>query len=92
MATSHSLEARRAVERVTSDSSLAFDVATELARALQLPGTNKTLGRKFVGFGLSALRDGASESEVEALFVKKTRNLASTARATRAREMAFAVP
>ena len=42
---------------------MAEDIATELARALQLPGTNRTLGRKFVGFGLSALRDYSSDAE-----------------------------
>ena len=74
---SHSLEARRAVERVTSDVTLVEDMATELARALQLPGTNRTLGRKFVSFGLSALQENGSDAEAEAAFLGKSRSLAS---------------
>ncbi|KAH8052375.1 ATP-dependent RNA helicase [Aureococcus anophagefferens] len=60
-----------------SETALAEDIATELARALQLPGTNRTLGRKFVGFGLSALRDYSSDAEAEGAFLKKSRSLAS---------------
>ena len=72
------LEIRRAFERVTTDGALANDIATELARALQLPGTNHTLGRTFVRFGLAVLREAsASEAETEADFLAKTKTLAS---------------
>ena len=63
--------------KTTRSQALAEDIATELARALQLPGTNRTLGRKFVGFGLSALRDYSSDAEAEGAFLKKSRSLAS---------------
>ncbi|KAH8080052.1 ATP-dependent RNA helicase [Aureococcus anophagefferens] len=63
--------------RIVVNQALAEDIATELARALQLPGTNRTLGRKFVGFGLSALRDYSSDAEAEGAFLKKSRSLAS---------------
>ena len=72
-----SLEQRKAVERVTTDAALAEALATELARALQLPGTNRTLGRTFVRFGLAALREGDGDADVERLFLTKARTLAS---------------
>ena len=55
MAAPPSLAARRAHDRVAQDAGLAEELATELARALQLPGTNRTLGRTFVRYGLAAL-------------------------------------
>lgn len=70
------LAARRAQDRVTQDAALSEAVATELARALQLPGTNKTLGRTFVRYGLAALKEPTAE-RAEAVFLGKAKGLAS---------------
>ena len=61
MAAPPSLAARRAHDRVAQDAGLAEELATELARALQLPGTNRTLGRTFVRYGLAALKEPTEE-------------------------------
>ena len=45
---------REAQDRVLNDAALVDDVATTLARALSLPGTNRTLGRKFISLALTA--------------------------------------
>ena len=70
------LAARRAHDRVAQDAGLAEELATELARALQLPGTNRTLGRTFVRYGLAALRE-PTEERAEQAFLAKAKSLAS---------------
>ena len=67
---------RRAHDRVAQDAGLAEELATELARALQLPGTNRTLGRTFVRYGLAALRE-PTEERAEQAFLAKAKSLAS---------------
>ena len=60
----------RAQERVVKDAELLGEVALVLAEALGLPGTNKTLGRKFISLGLQHSDDadlanfGAATREV----------------------------
>ena len=70
------LAARRAHDRVAQDAGLAEELATELARALQLPGTNRTLGRTFVRYGLAALKE-PTEERAEQAFLAKAKSLAS---------------
>ena len=76
MAAPPSLAARRAHDRVAQDAGLAEELATELARALQLPGTNRTLGRTFVRYGLAALKE-PTEERAEQAFLAKAKSLAS---------------
>ena len=65
MAAPPSLAARRAHDRVAQDAGLAEELATELARALQLPGTNRTLGRTFVRYGLAALKEPTGRATIK---------------------------
>lgn len=74
---SHSVFLRRMAaatprEVVLSDTSLIDDVASRLARALNLAGTNRTLGRKFVSLGLDSCDDDDDSG-----FVSASRRLAS---------------
>ena len=76
MAAPPSLAARRAHDRVAQDAGLAEELATELARALQLPGTNRPRGRTFVRYGLAALKE-PTEERAEQAFLAKAKSLAS---------------
>jgi hypothetical protein len=52
MSSGEDVLARRAAEQVQNDSHLIETVAVEVARALNLEGNNRTLGRKFVRLAL----------------------------------------
>jgi hypothetical protein len=66
------LMARRAAEQVQNDSLLIETVAVEVARALNLEGNNRTLGRKFVRLALvSESIDAFKERTIEYGQVRK---------------------